>query len=227
MKMELINRHSNTAAKIILNMGDSVICESGSMIAMQSDLNVTTTTHKKNKGSFLKSIKRALAGESFFLNHYEAKTNESELFISSYLQGDMEIIELNGNSIIVQAGGFLCSDSKIDMDMNWQGFKTLLSGESLFWLNLNGIGKVILNSFGRIYCIEVRDEYIVDTAHIVAFDETLNFSISKAGTSFLHSFIGGEGLTCKFQGKGRVWCQSHSLKAYGNTLKPLLKHKKR
>ena len=46
----------------------------------------------------------------------------------------------------------------------------------------------------------VDGEYIVDTGHIVAFNETLNFSLSKAGKSWMSSILGGEGLVCRFQG---------------------------
>ena len=78
----------------------------------------------------------------------------------------------------------------------------------------------------QIYPVEVDGEYTVDTGHIVAFDETLKFSISKAGSSWLHSFMGGEGLVCRFKGKGRIWCQSHDAKGFGKKLRPYLKVKR-
>ena len=96
----------------------------------------------------------------------------------------------------------------------------MFSGESAFWLSATGKGTVILNSFGAIYPIEVDGEYIVDTGHIVAFQESLNFSISKAGTSWINSYFGGEGLVCRFKGKGTVWCQSHNDNSFGFTLTP-------
>ncbi|MCI5144481.1 MAG: AIM24 family protein, partial [Candidatus Electrothrix sp. AR3] len=86
-----------------------------------------------------------------------------------------------------------------------------------------GSGKVVINSFGEIYPIEVDGEYIVDTGHIVAFNETLNFDITKAGKSWISSFLGGEGLVCKFKGKGTVWCQSHNATGFGQTLGPMLR----
>ena len=76
------------------------------------------------------------------------------------------------------------------------------------------------SEFGAIYPIEVDGEYIVDTGHIVAFQESLNFSISKAGTSWINSYFGGEGLVCRFKGKGTVWCQSHNDNSFGFTLTP-------
>ncbi len=88
----------------------------------------------------------------------------------------------------------------------------------MFWVNLKGSGQIVLSSFGAIYPVEVDGDYIVDTGHIVAFNETLDFSITKAGSSWLHSILGGEGLVCKFSGKGTVWCQSHNPASFGTAL---------
>ena len=81
--------------------------------------------------------------------------------------------------------------------------------------------------FGTIYAVDVEDEYVVDTGHIVAFDESLKFEISKAGTSWIKSFLGGEGFVCRFKGKGRVYCQSHHPREFGLSLRPHLKVKRR
>jgi uncharacterized protein (TIGR00266 family) len=109
--------------------------------------------------------------------------------------------------------------------MNWQGFKNFLSGENLFWLKASGQGKLVFNSFGSIYQVEVDGEYTVDTGHIVAFSEGLSFDISKAGKSWISSFLGGEGLVCNFKGKGTLWCQSHNESEFGKTLGPMLRPK--
>lgn len=194
------------------------------MIAMSPNLTIETTTHKKGKGGILKAVKRLFAGESFFLNHYEA-TGNAELWLAPTHSGDIRPIRLDQTKIIVQAGSFLACDSDIDVETGWQGFKAVFSGESLFWLSISGSGDVLLSSFGCIYEVDVEDTYIVDTGHIVAFEESLNFSISKAGSSWLHSFLGGEGLVCKFQGRGKVWCQSHSLSGFGHTLTPHLRQR--
>jgi uncharacterized protein (TIGR00266 family) len=98
-----------------------------------------------------------------------------------------------------------------------------VSKESLFWVKASGQGTVIFNSFGAIYQIQVNGEHIVDTGHIVAFEETLAFSLTKAGKSWMSSILGGEGLVCKFKGKGIVWVQSHNSSSFGSALGPKLK----
>lgn len=226
MEFELKYQPSNTAVKVHLNAGESITAESGSMIAMSSGLTVETTTHKKGKGGIGKAILRLFSGESFFLNHYTAN-KDSEVWLTSTLQGDMRVFDLDNQKVIVQSSSFLACDENIELKTGWQGFKSVFSGESLFWLELIGTGKVAITSFGAIYEVDVDGEYVVDTGHIVAFDETLSFSISKAGSSILHSFMGGEGLTCKFSGTGKVWCQSHNPRDYGYSLRPHLKVKRR
>ena len=226
MQVTLINQPGNTAAKVTLQPGDSCTAESGAMIAMSNNTGITTTTHKKNSGSFFKAAKRLIAGESLFLNHFEAKEGVAEVFFGTDLAGDMLTLNLDNENLVVQNGSFLACEKGIDLDLGWQGFKSFFSGESVFWLNLKGSGAVILSSFGAIYPIEVDGEDIVDTGHIVAFNETLDFSITKAGKSWWHSFLGGEGFVCKFNGKGVVWCQSHNPSSFGNALTPGLRARK-
>jgi uncharacterized protein (TIGR00266 family) len=226
MDIELMHGPGNTAAKVILQAGETCTAESGAMLAMSGHIDITTTTHKKKSGNAFKAIKRAISGESIFLNHFEAKQSPGEVWLGAALAGDMMVYELNQESLVVQGGSFLACEDQVNVDFGWQGFKSLLSGESIFWLHLSGSGKLILNAFGAIYPVEVDGEYIVDSGHIVAFNETLDFSITKAGKSWLHSFLGGEGLVCKFKGRGTVWCQSHNPSSFGWALSSDLKARK-
>lgn len=226
MQIDIQLRPGNAMAKVSLEPGEHLTAEAGSMVAMSPDMQITTTTHKRNKGSVFGALKRVLSGESFFMNHYTASSAGGEVFLAPKITGDMMQKEITGNKLVVQAGSFVASSEHVDVNFDWQGFKSLLSGESMFWLSVSGQGKVILNSFGIIYPVEVNGEYIVDTGHIVAFDETLDFNISKAGKSWFSSFVGGEGFVCKFKGRGTVWCQSHNSNSFGYALGPKLKPRK-
>ena len=100
--------------------------------------------------------------------------------------------------------------------------KSLFSGESVFWLKASGSGNVLINSFGAIYPVDINGSYTVDSGHIVAFPSDLKFKITKAGGSWISSFLSGEGLVMEFEGKGRIWCQSHNLKSFGSSLTSFL-----
>lgn len=223
MQIDIQLGPGNSVAKIQMGPNEALTAEGGAMIAMSNDMDIQTTTYKKNSGGIMKGIKRMISGESFFINHYTAGPNGGELYLAPGLHGDMFTYELNNNALIVQSGSYLASETGVEIDFNWQGLKSMFSGEGLFWLNLNGQGKVVVNSYGAIYPVEVDGDYIVDTGHIVAFEPTLSFNISKVGRNWLSSFLGGEGFVCRFKGKGTVWCQSHNQRNFGTSIGPKLK----
>ena len=223
MNIEIVHGPGSSAARVSLESGEVLTSEAGAMISMSGDMDIKTTTMKKDKGGILKAMKRMLAGESFFLNHYTPGVQGGEVILATTLPGDMMTYDLMGESLIVQGGSFVACEEDINIDMAWQGFKSILADDSLFWLNLKGTGKTVVNSFGAIYPVEVDGEYIVDTGHIVAFNETLNFELTKAGGSWMTAIMGGEGLVCKFKGQGTVWCQSHNAKSFGGNLGSMLR----
>ena len=86
-----------------------------------------------------------VAGESLFLNHFEPEGGNGELWLGTTLAGDMTTIRLDNENLIVQGSSFLACEEGIDIDLGWQGFKSILSGESVFWVNLKGSGQVVLS----------------------------------------------------------------------------------
>ena len=224
MQIEITHRPGNSAARVSLQAGETITAEGGAMIAMSGDMLVETTTHKKDSGSILGALKRLVTGESLFINHFTPGSNGGEVYFGTALSGDMLEYNLNGPGLLVQGGSYVASAPSVNMDIQWQGFgKALFSGESMFLIKLSGQGPAIFNSFGAIYPIQVNGEYIVDTGHIVAFEESLSYGVTKAGGSWMSSFLGGEGLVCKFSGQGTVWCQSHNAGSFGSALGPMLK----
>jgi uncharacterized protein (TIGR00266 family) len=167
-------------------------------------------------------IKRMVAGESLFLSAFRSPKDGNEVWLAPKLIGDLLIYEMQGQDLIVQATSYLACSSEVGVDVGFQGFKSLFSGESIFWLTLSGYGLALLTSFGGIYEIPVDGDYIVDTGHIVAFEKSLDFKITKPGTSWIGAFLGGEGLVCHFHGKGKVYCQTHNPGAFGSLVGALL-----
>lgn len=224
MQINILHGPGASAAEIQLAPREKVTAEAGAMIAMSGGVQIETSTHKKGSGGILSGLKRMVSGESFFLNHFTAPHDGGTVHVATSLPGDMTVLDLNGSErIIVQSGSFVASEENVEFDLGWQGFKSLFSKEGLFWINASGHGKMVINSFGAIYAIDVTDEFIVDTGHIVAFEETLTFNLSKAGKSWISSFLGGEGLVCRFSGTGKVWCQSHNAPGFGKRLGGMLK----
>ncbi|MDD4786444.1 MAG: TIGR00266 family protein [Pirellulales bacterium] len=225
MQYEILSRPAASAAKLTLDAGESVTCAVGAMIAMSAGFTVETTSRKKGGGGgLIKGLKRILAGENLFLNHFTATAPNQTLIIGPGLLGDIIHHPMKGGTVVVQGSSWLASGIGIDIDATWQGLgKALFSGERMFWVKCSGSGDLFLNSFGAIYPVDVAGEYVVDTGHIVAFEDTLQFHIGKASKSLVGSFLGGEGLVCKFSGQGRLYCQTHNPPNFGKLLGPKLK----
>ena len=225
MQIEIQLKPGSAIAKVQLEAGEVITSEGGAMIAMTNNMQIETTTRQKSGGGgIMSSIKRILASESIFFNHFTSQHTSGTIYLGTSLPGDMEVFELQGQKkLLVQAGSYVASSGGIQLNTVWQGAKNLLSGESFFWVELTGSGQAIINAFGVIYPIDVDGEYIVDTGHIVAFEDSLSFDITKAGSSWMSSFLGGEGFVCKFKGRGRVWCQSHSSNSWGKSMTRNLK----
>ena len=131
----------------------------------------------------------------------------------------MEAIDLNGRAILMQSGSYLAHVGDVRIDTKFGGFKSFFSGEGLFFIKLSGQGKVFFNSYGGLKKIPIDGQYIVDTTHIVAFDESINYNVETVG-GFKATFLSGEGLVCRYTGKGDLWIQTRSAPAFAGWLNP-------
>ncbi|MGF1499967.1 MAG: TIGR00266 family protein [Elainellaceae cyanobacterium] len=215
MKLDILHQPDSAIAKIQMEPQEELVAEAGSMIAMSGYMNVSTTLRRGKGGGVFGGLKRVLAGESLFLSVFRSGGSAAEIYLAPRLMGDILPYQLQGTDLIVQSTGYMASTPGVDIDLGFPGLKTIFSGESIFWLTISGSGVVLLSAFGGIYEIDVDGEYIVDTGHIVAFERTLDFSITKPGTSWIGAFLGGEGLVCKFRGRGKLYCQTHNPGAFG------------
>ncbi|MBD0302691.1 MAG: TIGR00266 family protein [Tolypothrix sp. T3-bin4] len=218
MNVEILHQPDSAIAHVVLNAGEEVVAEAGRMVAMSGFINANTTLRKGKGGGILGGLKRMVTGESLFLSVFHSPQSGGEVFLAPRLMGDILLYQMTGVELVVQATSYLASASGVDIDLGFQGFKSVFSGESIFWLEISGYGAVILASFGGIYEVPVNGEYIVDTGHIVAFEKSLSFEITKAGSSWIGAFLGGEGLVCRFKGKGRIFCQTHNPGAFGRQI---------
>lgn len=229
MKYELLARPAATVVKIYLDQGETFICEVGAMIAMSTKITLETTSKSKgSSGGILQGLKRMFSGESFFLNHFTAHADDQYIILGPSLVGDITHHKLEHGTLVVQGKSWMASGPGVEIDTTFQGLgNAILSGEGMFWVKCSGEGDVFVNSFGSIYPIEVSGDYIVDTGHIVAFEDSLSFTVEKASSSWIGSFLSGEGLVCKFSGRGVVYCQSHNPPSFGQYLGPDLLPRKR
>ena len=219
MKHEILYQPSYALLKVQLGQGESVLAESGAMVSMSAGVEIQT----KAKGGVFKALKRSvLGGESFFQNTFTAAAG-GEVTFAPALPGDIFSMPLEGRTIFAQSGAYLCSSPEVVVDTKWGGAKTFFSKEGFFPLKITGQGDLFLTSYGAIHPIELAagQEYIVDTGHMVAFDESVQYDVKRVG-GLKSTLFSGEGLVCKLTGPGRIWIQSRSVDAYLSWLIPKL-----
>ncbi len=207
-------------AVVSLKPKENFIAQNGSMLSMSKELEVETTSSAiGGKGGILRGLGRMLGGESFFNNIFTARLGSGEVLLAPTLAGDIVLHHLQEDALIVQAGSWLGSGPNIGLETKWGGMKSFLGGEGLFMLRLTGDGPVLFSAFGAIHCLEVKDRFILDTGHIVAFEQSLDFKVKRVGGWF-STFFSGEGLVCEFQGRGRLWFQSRNPNEFGRLIGP-------
>lgn len=221
MNTEVIGSQAFQSLKVTLESGEQFISEAGKMVRMSS--NVTNEVEKvKKTGGFLGGLKRMLGGEGFFFSRYTAN-GQGEVVLAPTLPGNVGLQQLDGTSGWYCAGGsYMASGPEIKTEPKWQGMKGFFTGESLVFIHATGIGPLVLDAFGTVWEETVDGTFTVDTGHVVAFEDTLEYEISKAGGSWWNSMLAGEGFVLKFRGKGKILIQSHNMKEFGAVVGPKL-----
>lgn len=206
MEAEIRDKPSFAHIHVQLNPGESIIAESDAMASMSSDIQMST---RWNGGFFQAVLRRVFGGESLFVNEFTTSTGGS-IVITQPLPGDMECIELDGNTMYLQPGAYIACEPTVNLGLGWAGFASFIGGEGLFRLKVSGKGKVWFGAYGGIFEREITDEYIVDTGHLVGYEPTISLKVGMSGGIF-SSFFSGEGLVMRIKGPGKIYMQSRSL----------------
>ena len=218
MHTEVLYSPSYSLAVVKLASHETIQVEGGAMVSMTANLQMET----KARGGVLKSLARSvLGGESFFMNSYTAPTEGGEITLAPALPGDVKIVEMQDETLLVQSGSFVASSEGIDVSTKWGGAKTFFGGEGLIMLKVSGTGTLIVSSYGAIHSIELDagQQYVVDTGHLVTFEERLDFKVKKVA-GWKSTLFSGEGLVVELTGPGRLTLQTRSQDAFLGWLIP-------
>jgi uncharacterized protein (TIGR00266 family) len=224
MHIELQYNPAHSLATVHLNPGESIRAEAGAMVSMSEHVTATTTATHREGGGFFGGLKRAaLGGESFFQNLFRAGPSGGKVSLAPALSGSMVVHQLTGQEVLfIQGSSYVAAPDTVELDTQFQGFKGFLTGESLFFLKAQGHGPVLMNAFGAIEKRELNGELIVDTGHLVAFTGGIEYSLGKAATGWIQSFLSGEGLVLRMRGRGTLWLQSRNPSEFGRAVGRLL-----
>ncbi|TAL39947.1 MAG: TIGR00266 family protein [Spirochaetes bacterium] len=204
MKYQMKHQPSYTLLHLELAPGEQVKTEAGAMVYMSPQLGIET---QFGSGILSAVARKFLGGESLFVNIFSAGQQAGFIGLATGLVGDVFHQPMTGKALFVQSGSYLASSPQIDVKAQFGGLRMLFGGEGFFLLKVTGMGDLFCSSYGAIIPIDVDGTYTVDTGHIVAFEESLQFNVKRVG-GWKSTFLSGEGLVCEFSGKGRLWIQS-------------------
>lgn len=218
MKVDIRYRPAYALAMVTLDPKETIQVEGGAMVGMSANIEMETGA----TGGFLKSLSRKMfGGESFFLNTYTGVREGDSVALAPPLPGDIEVIEMHGETLMVQSGSYLASSAGINVETKWSGAKTFFGSEGLIMLRISGTGIVIVSSYGAIHAVELAEgqKYVVDTGHLVTFEEHLKFDLKKVA-GWKSTLFSGEGLVMELTGPGNLTLQSRSQDSFLSWLIP-------
>jgi uncharacterized protein (TIGR00266 family) len=217
MDVEILYRPSYSLAIVKLSSGEKIRVDAGAMVSMTDGITVET----KAAGGILKSLGRSLlGGESFFQNYFQAPPQGGEITLAPDLPGDISLVELKGEKIMVQSGSYLASEEGVDLDAK-VSMKAFTSAEGISMLEAMGTGKLLVSSYGAIFerTLGPGEKYVVDSSHLVAFDASMDVQIKTVG-GLKSTLLSAEGLVVQITGPGRALIQTRSPSALINWIIP-------
>ncbi len=207
--------------EVELDPNESVIAEAGSLMMMDSQIEMATIfgdgSNRDNSilGKLFSAGKRILAGESLFLTVYSNPSSQKRkaTFASPYPGKiiPLNLVEMQGK-IICQKDAFLCAAKGVSIEIEFQKRigVGLFGGEGFIMERLEGDGFAFLHAGGTVLerVLLPGEKLKVDTGCIVAFTGNINYDIEFIG-GIRNTLFGGEGVFfASLEGPGKVWIQS-------------------
>ncbi len=214
MHYEILTPGSYSALQVHLDPGDSIITETGTMAWMDPCIQVSTSS-----GGVMAGLKRAvMRGDSFFQNTYTSSRPDGKITLVAGQPGEIKALEMHGAPVIFERGAYLAHTPGVSVDAKFNGLKGFFA-EGLFVVYATGQGTLFYNAYGDILEVDVAGDYIVDNGYAVAWESSLNYTVTRAGRK-IRSFLFGDALVIRFSGHGKVWVQSRSAYSLANFMHP-------
>ncbi len=212
-------------AEITLSRGEEVQIERGCMAYHMGGVELTGKMNSSSGGfgGLLKAVGRSVtSGESFFITRAKGLNDGAILAIAPAVPGMIRELKLGAEQWRIRDAAFLACDAECSYEMKRQSFgKALFGGTGGFFImETRGTGTMLVNSYGDILEISVKDSLVVDNSHVVAWSSTLNYDIKVASGVF--GFKSGEGLVNEFHGNGTVLIQTRNIQSLAEVLIPFI-----
>lgn len=208
MKYEILYQPTSAMVRVVLDIGESVRAEAGSMVSMSPSIELEAKADDQAMG---KAMTRLVYGQSAFVSRFTAVKAAGEVYLAPVMPGDVEAVNLQGTGLLIASGSYLMAEGSLDVAIV-ASFKAALSSTSPLLLRVGGRGTVVFSAFGAIHRTRLAagQQMLVDTGHLVAFEEGMGFEIKKSGKGWFNTLASGEGLVTELTGPGDFWMQSRT-----------------
>ncbi|MFJ1707058.1 TIGR00266 family protein [Kitasatospora sp. NPDC088346] len=214
MRVDTRHQPGFAVARCVLDPGETLVGQSGSMYACSQGLEVGA----KAEGGVLSGLKRAaLGGSSLFLTRYTASAPGGWVDLVHRLPGDVAAVEVAASGpagpLQVTQGNWLGCSAGIEPQTKWAGMQNLLGGKGGFVLRMEGAGTVVVGCYGALDSVVLADgeRMTVATGQVVAYDATVNLAVRRLVQGrTIGSLKTGQFLVCDFTGPGRLLLQSRN-----------------
>jgi uncharacterized protein (TIGR00266 family) len=213
--------HDMQLVEILLDPGETVIAEAGSMTYMESPISFETRMGDGSNpdegvfGKLFSAGKRMLTGESLFTTHFtnSAAAGKARVGFSAPYPGSVMPLDLSqlGGRVICQKDAFLCAalGTKLGIAFNKRLGSGLFGGEGFILQKIEGDGLAFIQAGGTVVEKQLHGETLrIDTGCLVGFTDGIDYDIRMAG-GLKSMLFGGEGVfLATLSGSGTVWIQS-------------------
>ena len=217
MQHEVKHGPSFATLTVQLAAGETITAESDAMLTYTPGVTIEPRLNAARTGGvwgtikafFVALLRKIFGGETMFVNDFTA-SQPAELRLAPVMSGHIVHRRLENERLLLQPGSYLASGPGLSMRLQWAGLRGLFSKEGIVFVEISGTGDLFMTAYGGIQPVQVDGSFIVDNGHIVAFDPGLDFKVTTPGGGMLGFFGSGEGLVCRFEGRGTVWIQSRN-----------------
>lgn len=188
-----ISGYEMQAAVVSLPAGAAVQAEPGALLYMRGQVAMQTGTG----GGLMAGVKRALAGDSFFLSQFDGP---GEVAFAAPYPGTIHPVAIGADAAqtwLCQRHSFLCCTPAVSVSVALSqklGYG-MFSGEGFILQKLAGQGAALLHAGGHFIRMELApgEQIRVDAGSVVAFDSRAGYTIEFV-KGVKNALFGGEGL---------------------------------
>ncbi len=185
-----------------IQLNDEMVrAEAGALSYMTGDIRI----HSRLMPSLGSVIKSLLADEAIYRPVY---TGSGVITLESSL-GGFHVIDLNGESWILERGTYWASEGTVDVSYHREKMQTAIwAGEGPIYLQtrVRGYGKVVVTTRGPVEEITLEEgkRVAAEGNYVICRTGDVRFTVRRATANLFGRFTSGEGFVRLFEGTGKL-----------------------